>query len=79
MNDQVRTCPDCGGPMHVTEHVIEEMTLTFTGNAVEAIEQMAKRRKESVEQFVFHLLWLESAKVPSARALLEHKHHDHDS
>jgi len=32
---------------------------------------MAKRRHESVEQFIVHLLWLEAGKVKGLRALME--------
>ena len=66
MSDQPqKLCPDCGAPLDIS------MKITFSGSMVEAIHKMAARRKESVDQFLFHLLWLEAGKVPGARELLE--------
>lgn len=75
MSEQ-KLCPDCGEPMHVVEREVVEVTFTFSAPMYEAMEKMAARRKESVEQLLFHLLWLESAKVPAARKLLEGGHHE---
>jgi len=63
---QQEVCPHCGGT-----HLDKEISITFKGSLVEAIEIMAKRRKESAEQFMFHLLWLEAGKVRGLRALME--------
>lgn len=48
---QQEVCPHCGGT-----HLDKELTMTFKGSLVHAIETMAERRNESVEQFIFHLL-----------------------
>lgn len=68
-------CENCG-----STHLERTIHLTLKAELVDAIELMAARRKEDVGQFIFHLLWLESAKVPRARQLLEqasdHKHEE---
>jgi len=65
--ETIPACPHCGGT-----HSTRAAKLTFQGAYLEAIELMAARRKEDIGQFLYHLLWLESAKVPRARQLLEH-------
>ncbi len=61
-----RVCPHCE-----STHLDEELTMIFRGSFVHAIDTMAKRRHESVEQFIVHLLWLEAGKVKGLRALME--------
>ncbi len=49
------TCPDCK-----EEHRIRGIGVVFRGEWLDLLEELAKRRHESVENFIVHLLWLEA-------------------
>lgn len=72
MSDQQEVCPHCGS---ANIHHSVQLHIEFDEQVYKAIELLAARRKESVEDLLFHLLWLELNKVPAARKLLEHHEH----
>jgi hypothetical protein len=67
-------CSKCGST-HLQHSV--RLSIEFSQQEYQAIELMAQRRNESVGDLLFHLLWLESNKVPAARKLLMHHHEEH--
>jgi len=67
--EQEEVCSYCGST-HIQHSV--NLQIAFSEHEYKAIELMAQRRNESVGNFLMHLLWLESNKVPAARELLMH-------
>src|SRR5215469_9160691 len=48
-------CLGCG-----EEHRVRGMGFIFRGDWLDLLEELAKRRHETVEHFLIHLIWLES-------------------
>ncbi len=54
-NDLEWKCPGCGEVQR-----IRGIGVVFRGEWLNLLEELAKRRHESVENFIVHLLWLEA-------------------
>jgi hypothetical protein len=73
-NDLTWTCPNCK-----EQHTIPGIAITFRGEWLELLEALAARRKQNIEQFIVHLLWLESGlrkelRQKAARVFYGHPH-----